>query len=75
MRKYDLVTVKERQLVELTCSVCGQDLLADEMELQETFSFSQIGGYSSVFGDGASISIDICQHCFKKMLGQYCTII
>jgi hypothetical protein len=75
VRRYDLVDVKERQLVELTCSVCGRDLMADEMERQEAFHFSQVGGYGSIFGDGAEVYIDICQHCFKERLGEYCTVI
>lgn len=75
MRRYELVEVKERQLVEFTCSICGRNLMDDTMERQETFSFEQRGGYGSVFGDGAEIHIDICQHCFKERLGKYCTII
>jgi len=75
MRRYDIVEVKERKLVEWTCSVCDRDLLEDEMETQEVFSFSQTGGYASVFGDMREIYIDICQHCFKEKLGKYCTII
>jgi antitoxin CcdA len=75
MRKYGIVKVKERKLTEWTCSVCKRDLMEDEMEAQEAFSFSQVGGYSSVFGDGSEIYIDICQHCMKEKLGEYCTVI
>lgn len=75
MRKYGIVEVKERKLVEWTCSVCGKDLMEDELEAQEVFHFSQVGGYSSVFGDGAEIYIDICQHCMKERLGEFLTII
>jgi len=75
MRKYSIVEVEERQLVEWTCSICGKDFIDDEFEAQEAFFLKQIGGYSSVFGDGAEIYIDICQDCFKEKLGKYCTII
>ena len=75
MRRYDFVEVKEKKLVEWTCAVCGRNFMDDKMEAQEAFSFSQVGGYSSVFGDGAEIYIDLCQNCFKKKLGKYCTII
>lgn len=74
MRKYSFVEVKQQRLVEWTCSICKRDLMADHMESQEVFSFSQVGGYSSVFGDGATIYIDICQHCMMERLGEYCTI-
>ena len=74
MRKYGEVEVKEKQLIEWSCSICKSDLMADPMEAQEVFSFSQVGGYSSVFGDGSRIYIDICQHCMKERLGEYLTI-
>jgi hypothetical protein len=49
--------------------------MTDEMERQEAFHFSMVGGYDSVFGDGAEVYIDICQKCFNERLGEYCTII
>ena len=75
MRKYELVEIKERQLTEWTCSICNRDLMSDELEAQEVFHFSQVGGYSSVFGDGSEIYIDICQHCMKERLGEFFTVI
>lgn len=29
-------------------------------------------GYGSIFGDGIKIECDICQHCLKKLIGEYC---
>jgi len=75
MRRYGIVTREERHLVELTCSVCGRNLLNDEIERQESVSFNNYCGYGSVFGDGAEVSIDLCQHCFKELLGKHCMII
>lgn len=77
MRKYDLVetTQKQQQLVRWECSICGLDFLKDDMEAQEVFTFSGVGGYTSIFGDGAEICIDICQHCFEKHLRKYATIV
>ena len=75
MRKYKFVNVKQKQLIELSCSVCGLNLMDDELEKQEAVHFGDTGGYSSVFGDGVTYYIDICQHCFKKILGKYCTIV
>lgn len=74
MRTYKIVSEPRRKLVELTCSVCGLDLLNDELEEQESVCFADVGGFNSVFGDGNEISIDICQHCFKRLLGDYITI-
>ena len=75
MRKYGLITTEERQLIEWSCSICHRNFMIDELEAQEVFSFSQMGGYSSVFGDGAEIYVDICQHCFKDKFSKYCTVI
>ena len=38
------------------------------MEAQEFLSYSTVGGYTSVFGDGAKIDVDLCQHCVKSLL-------
>lgn len=75
MRKYGIVEVKQRKLIEYTCSICERDLLEDQLEGQEVFEFNQSCGYGSVFGDGAEVYIDLCQHCFKEHLGEYCTIL
>ena len=75
MRRYEIVDVPQRQLVERTCSICGLDLLSNELEGQEAVFVSFVGGYGSIFGDGREVSIDICQHCFMEKLGKYCTVI
>ena len=46
----------------------------DSMEIQEFIRIYNRGGYSSIFGDGAPIELDMCQHCFKDKLGQYIRI-
>lgn len=40
----------------------------------EKLSLSFTGGYTSVFGDGAEISIDLCQQCLKDVLGPWLRI-
>lgn len=67
-------TVKIKELIEWKCSVCGLDLLENSDESEEVFVINEVGGFSSVFGDGNLISIDICQHCFKKAFGKFCTV-
>lgn len=75
MRKYEMVMVESRELVGWKCDVCGMDLLNDDMEAQEALSYTNIGGYSSIFGDGSEIQLDICQYCLQDKLGQYLRII
>ena len=74
MRKYETITVPTDQLTEWTCDVCKRDLWESYVEEQEAFHFSETCGYGSVFGDGAKVSIDLCQHCFKRLLGEYVTV-
>lgn len=55
----------------ITCDVCGKTYDEDDdcFETQEFISIHHDCGYNSVFGDGNMIYIDICQHCFKEMVG------
>lgn len=65
---------KSKEVVEyvvgLKCDMCGKTY-TDCFDTQEFFSFSNIGGYSSVFGDNVEISMDICQHCMKKIINTF----
>ena len=74
MRKYVEKIVKKREstLVKIICDICKKEIpLDDFMELQEMVSIEFVGGYSSVFGDGDRVMIDMCQSCFKDKLGNY----
>ena len=52
------------------CDICKKEFDAkkDDMEVQEFIYVRNIGGYSSIFGDGEEIYYDICQHCFQKFV-------
>lgn len=60
---------------EITCDVCKKNykynVSDDVMEIQEFVHISNTGGFSSIFGDCVNVSLDMCQHCFKKILGDY----
>ena len=56
-------------LSSIVCDACGLEADADSMEAQEYLSHANVGGYSSVFGDGARINVDLCQHCVRSLLG------
>ena len=58
------------------CDVCGKtyDVEVDEFELQEFLDLNFVGGYMSVFGDGARVECDICQYCLEKMIRPYVRI-
>ena len=77
MKKYK----KEQREVEvvesIVCDVCKKEFSYAKdkneyiLEMQEFQHIAFIGGFGSVFGDGASVRLDICQHCLKDKLGEY----
>lgn len=75
MRKYEYEERIEKVVSEWKCDVCGLDFLENENEGEEAVAFHKFGGYSSIFGDGSEFYIDMCQHCFKKILGEYINIV
>ena len=67
-------TKTEKIPTTIVCDVCKKEYSL-EKDITETQEFQQIhfiGGYDSVFGDDVTIKCDICQHCLKKMIGEYC---
>lgn len=71
MKKYKEVQETVEKIESITCDVCGKDIFDDILEYEEKVSINYIGGYGSVFGDGSTVEIDICQKCFKDKLGEY----
>lgn len=76
MQKMTLHTTEKLQAI--VCDRCGR-----ESDIEDTFgafeaveftSIQYVGGYYSIFGDGARISLDICQHCLKETLGEWLKI-
>lgn len=71
MKIYDTQVEPVKYLQAITCDRCKK-VMYDEFELQESLSLSFIGGYSSVFGDGANVEADLCQQCLKELIGGFC---
>ena len=72
--KYELV---ERKVFEsFICDRCKKVINKTTdphgIELQETYSINFTGGYSSVFGDGADIAVDLCQDCLYVLINDFC---
>lgn len=69
-REYQPLTVQE--LVACTCDRCQRRLTSDELgEWQERLSFDHSCGFESVFGDGTTVRLDLCQRCVREVLGQW----
>ena len=47
------------------------DRLQAVFEIQEFHHIRFTGGYSSVFGDEATVECDLCQHCLKALVGKF----
>jgi antitoxin CcdA len=66
--------LKEEMVMEkVTCDVCKRryDYNKDVWEAQEFQHIRIEGGYGSVFGDGNKLKADICQDCYKEIIGKY----
>lgn len=74
--RYKPVNVIRQSLEAKECDVCHKVYLKDDgLEWQEFIHIDTIGGYGSVFGDGDTIQLDMCQLCFKEKLGNYIRVI
>lgn len=73
MIKYKTKTIKQKIEDKVICDVCKKefDCKTDWEEVQEFHCIRIRGGYGSVFGDGVKWKVDICQHCFEKMIKDY----
>jgi len=57
----------------IVCDKCGIEVFDDNpMEIQEFHHINFVGGYGSVFGDGAWVRCDLCQSCLMELIGDYC---
>lgn len=54
-----------------TCDRCNIHAESGDFEFHEFMSIEHIAGYGSVFGDGETLQLDLCQHCVKTVLGQW----
>ncbi len=73
MREYKARTVQE--LAACTCDRCQRRLTRDDPgEWQERWAIDRIGGVDSVFGDGNTVSLDLCQRCAREVLGEWLRI-
>jgi hypothetical protein len=77
MLKTDTELVEKEYIKYLICNRCGKsvDPEVDWIDWQESYSIRFTGGFGSLFGDGARIECDLCQHCLKELIGPYYKVI
>ena len=68
----------DEEIVSIFCDVCKKEFKNNDnkdcIEFQEILTLENICGLGSIFGDGSTIRLDICQHCLKEKLGGYIRI-
>lgn len=74
--KHTKKTTQEFEYVDrIECDKCHKVFdERDFIDWQEAVGINMTGGYGSVFGDGATISLDLCQNCFKELCGDFVVI-
>jgi len=70
MIKYKIEKRDYEVFESVICDICKKEFFApkDDMEIQEFIYIRNIGGFSSIFGDGEPINFDICQNCFYQFV-------
>lgn len=72
MQTKKLIEVSKVETVEKVCDKCGFKTDSDNfVEWQEFQYFYYQGGYGSVLGDLTELEADLCQRCYKDLLGPY----
>lgn len=66
MKKIRKEEVWQDIVVEITCDKCKKSY-DSIFELQEFLSITTIGGFASIYGDGTTIEVDICQYCLEDI--------
>jgi hypothetical protein len=63
--------ISVQALTDIQCDRCGLTATDHDREFYEFRSIDFVGGYDSLFGDGAQVAIDLCQHCLLSQLGKW----
>jgi hypothetical protein len=70
MKNYKDVEEIRKEIISIECDKCHR-VESNIVELQEWFCYNFVGGFNSIFGDMNEFEIDLCQECFKELLGLY----
>jgi hypothetical protein len=75
MREYEDRLVQE--VAACKCDRCGRRMTPDDdpWEWYEKASLDWRGGFGSCFGDGAQVSVDLCQQCVRDTLGPWLRVV
>lgn len=72
---YKDVKTTLRKVVGFECSCCKRKFGEDDIvEMQEALHWRSTGGYGSVWGDGNTVEISLCQTCTLTMFDGIATV-
>lgn len=57
-----------------SCDRCHFHAEKDNPEFHEFLSIDRRAGFSSIFGDGSHLKLDLCQHCVKILLNSWLSV-
>lgn len=69
-------STETRQCIKIdgfTCDRCGYDG-DDYIDYQEMFTWTHVGGYGSIWGDGSKITVILCQKCAYELFSPFAVI-
>lgn len=74
MHVYTKKRVQREVLVGLVCDRCKREVPRDAPAFGEALRHHAVAGFGSVFGDGNMVECDLCEHCFKELIGPFCRV-
>ena len=64
--------VKTEAISGFICDRCGvEHSTEDIIEMQEAFHYRTTGGYGSLWGDGTTVEVVLCQKCATELLSEF----
>ena len=64
----EIKEVRKNKICSIRCNRCGEDMITDCSPMGNGINVKFEAGYdSSVFGDGAIVSFDLCEGCIKDI--------
>lgn len=72
---YKDVQVQSQELIGFECSRCKARHDAEcSVEMQEILHWKNTGGYGSVWGDGVTVEVTLCQSCTMELFYEFAIV-
>lgn len=59
------------RVVGYKCNACQKVIDKGDYEFYEVLNLNWTGGYGSIFGDGVTYNLCLCERCLKRLIGHY----